>query len=209
MFFILQKIRLGYCRVSLEMTSPYAAASGLFWSRSFCCLSPNHGSPCKCGTRSSWTQKHVGFRTGRKMVCSVSVSAQLAGEVCAIASSGSGQKGVPRSMEPSWVRCSTMCRNGSKQQYLTCALKPSLLKTVLVLSKWTCCSVMIAWSARHVRCLWRVDHAECQPDFCIQMPCVVGCCGSQSSLLGTLELWSSGVIWGTLIMITATDCQFM
>lgn len=30
MFFILQKVRLGYCKVSLEMTGPYAAASGLF-----------------------------------------------------------------------------------------------------------------------------------------------------------------------------------
>lgn len=61
--------------------------------------------------------------------------AQRVGEVCAIASSGSGQKGVPGSTEPSRVRCSTMCRNGSKQQYLTCALKPSLLKAVLVLRK--------------------------------------------------------------------------
>ena len=100
------------------------------------------------------------------MVRSASVSAQLV-EVCAIASGGSGQEGVPRSTELSQLHCSTMCRNGSKQQYLMCALKSSVLKTVLVLNKWMCCSIMIAWSARPVRCLWWVDHAECQPDFCI------------------------------------------
>lgn len=30
-----------------------------------------------------------------------------------------------------------------------------------------CCSAMIAWGVRPVRCLSWVDHAECQPDFCI------------------------------------------
>jgi len=54
---------------------------------------------------------------------------QLVGEVCAIPSGGSGRGGVRCSTEPSPARCSTMCRNGSKRQYLTCALKPSLLKT--------------------------------------------------------------------------------
>lgn len=48
-----------------------------------------------------------------------------------------------------------------------CALKSSLLKTVLVLSKWMCCSIVIAWSARPVWCLWWVDRAECQTHFCI------------------------------------------
>lgn len=28
--------------------------------------------------------------------------------------------------------------------------------------------------------------------FALQMPCVVGCCGSYPSLLGTPEFWSSG-----------------
>lgn len=50
------------------------------------------------------------------------------GEVGAVAGSVSGQKGAPRSTELSQVHCSTMCRSGSKQQYLTCALKPSLFK---------------------------------------------------------------------------------
>lgn len=77
MFFIPQKVRLGYCRVSLEMTGPYAAASGLFQTRSFCRLSRNLGIPCKPGTRSSWTQECAGFRTGRKTVHSVSIRAQL------------------------------------------------------------------------------------------------------------------------------------
>lgn len=47
----------------------------------------------------------------------VSISAQLVDKVCAVASSGSGQNGVPCSTELSGVYYSTMCGNGSKQQY--------------------------------------------------------------------------------------------
>lgn len=80
-------------------------------------------------------------------------------------SSGSGQTGVPR-MELSGVCGTRMCRNGSKQQYLGHVFKSGLFKTVLVLSKETCCSTKSALSARPPWCLWWMDHAECQSGFC-------------------------------------------
>lgn len=122
----------------------------------------------------------LGLRTGRNF----SLSVLLVGEVGAVASSGSGQKGAPRSTELSRVRCSTMCRNGSKQQYLTRALKSSLLKSALVLSKRTCCSITVAGGTV------TVAGGPCRMSACL-LHCgcreLWGCYGSCSSLLGTLK----------------------